>query len=66
MSTLSPYEILSAIGADGMGDVYQARDTTLNRDVAMKVLPGSFADDSDRLARFQREAQVLVVSMSLR
>src|SRR5881296_3267976 len=56
---LGPYEILSAIGAGGMGEVYRARDTTLNRDVAMKVLPESFASDPDRLARFTREAQTL-------
>src|ERR1700687_1014499 len=58
-SRLGPYEILSALGAGGMGEVYRARDTTLNRDVAIKVLPESFATDPDRLARFQREAQVL-------
>ena len=56
---LGPYEILSALGAGGMGEVYRARDTKLNRDVALKVLPESFATDPDRLARFQREAQVL-------
>jgi serine/threonine protein kinase len=58
-SRLGPYEILSALGAGGMGEVYRARDTKLNRDVALKVLPESFASDPDRLARFQREAQVL-------
>ena len=58
-SRLGPYEILSALGAGGMGEVYRARDTKLNRDVALKVLPESFATDPDRLARFQREAQVL-------
>src|SRR6202158_677842 len=56
---LGPYEILSAIGAGGMGEVYRARDTKLNRDVAIKVLPDLFANDPERLARFQREAQVL-------
>jgi eukaryotic-like serine/threonine-protein kinase len=56
---LGPYEILSAIGAGGMGEVYRARDTKLNRDVAIKVLPTSLTADSERLARFQREAQVL-------
>jgi serine/threonine protein kinase len=56
---LGPYEILSAIGARGMGEVYRARDTKLGRDVALKVLPDTFALDSDRLARFKREAQVL-------
>ena len=53
------YEILSAIGAGGMGEVYRARDTSLKRDVALKILPDSFATDAERLARFQREAEVL-------
>ena len=56
---LGPYEILSALGAGGMGEVYRARDSKLNRDVALKILPESFALDPDRLARFKREAQVL-------
>src|SRR5436190_2091983 len=56
---LGPYDIVSLLGAGGMGEVYRARDTKLNRDVALKVLPDSFANDPDRLARFQREAQVL-------
>jgi Tol biopolymer transport system component len=56
---LGPYEILSALGAGGMGEVYRARDATLNRDVALKVLPEAFMLDPDRLARFKREAQVL-------
>jgi eukaryotic-like serine/threonine-protein kinase len=56
---LGPYEIRSALGAGGMGEVYRARDTTLNRDVAIKVLPDLFANDQERLARFRREAQVL-------
>src|SRR6266704_5961188 len=56
---LGPYEILSALGAGGMGEVYRARDTTLNRDVAIKVLPDLFASDPDRMARFTREAQTL-------
>jgi Tol biopolymer transport system component len=53
------YEIAEAIGAGGMGEVYRATDTNLKRDVAVKVLPESFATDADRLARFQREAEVL-------
>src|SRR5438445_4236585 len=56
---LGPYEIVSALGAGGMGEVYRARDTKLGRDVALKILPGTFATDPERLARFQREAQVL-------
>jgi serine/threonine protein kinase len=56
---LGVYEILAIIGAGGMGEVYRARDTKLNRDVALKILPESFAGDPDRLARFRREAQVL-------
>jgi serine/threonine protein kinase/Tol biopolymer transport system component len=58
-SRLGPYEILSLLGAGGMGEVYRAHDTKLNRDVALKVLPLEFALDADRLARFKREAQVL-------
>ena len=53
---LGPYEILAPIGAGGMGEVYKARDTKLDRDVAIKVLPALFADDPERLARFEREA----------
>src|SRR5262245_13657462 len=56
---LGPYEILSLLGSGGMGEVYRARDTKLNRDVALKILPAEFALDADRLARFKREAQVL-------
>ena len=56
---LGPYEITAAIGAGGMGEVYRARDTRLHRDVAIKVLPPVFANDPDRLARFEREAQTL-------
>src|SRR5207247_6609600 len=56
---LGPYEILGSLGAGGMGDVYRARDTKLGRDVALKILPTTFASDPDRLARFHREAQVL-------
>ena len=56
---VGPYEILSALGAGGMGEVYRARDPKLGRDVALKVLPTAFALDPDRIARFKREAQVL-------
>src|SRR5476651_1273945 len=56
---LGPYEIGSAIGAGGMGEVYRATDSNLKRSVAIKVLPASVAGDADRLARFQREAEVL-------
>jgi serine/threonine protein kinase len=53
---LGVYEVTAKIGEGGMGEVYQARDTQLNRDVALKVLPQAFTDDPDRLARFEREA----------
>ena len=56
---LGPYEILSAIGAGGMGEVYKAHDTKLARDVAIKVLPDNFVNDPERLSRFQREARML-------
>jgi Tol biopolymer transport system component/predicted Ser/Thr protein kinase len=56
---LGPYEILAPLGAGGMGEVYRARDTKLKREVALKVLPDSFARDPERMARFQREAEVL-------
>ncbi len=58
-TTLGPYEIVAPLGAGGMGEVYRARDTKLNRDVALKILPDAFASDPDRLARFTREAQTL-------
>jgi serine/threonine protein kinase len=58
-SRLGPYEIVSALGAGGMGEVYRARDTRLKREVAIKVLPEGFSQDPDRLARFQREAELL-------
>jgi serine/threonine protein kinase len=54
-----PYEVVSALGAGGMGEVYLARDTTLGRQVALKVLPDDVARDPDRIARFRREAQIL-------
>ena len=56
---IGPYEIVSMVGAGGMGEVYRAHDTSLKRDVAPKILPESFAADAGRLARFQREAEVL-------
>ena len=58
-TTLGVYEVLAAIGAGGMGEVYKARDTKLDRDVALKILPDAFVNDPERLARFQREAKVL-------
>src|SRR3954469_8266768 len=54
---LGPYEIHSPIGAGGMGEVYRARDTRLNRDVAIKILPASFSADPDRLQRFAQESR---------
>ncbi len=56
---LGPYEITAAIGAGGMGEVYRATDTKLERDVAIKVLPQAFVEDKERLARFEREAKLL-------
>src|SRR5881392_2482616 len=56
---LGPYEIVSALGAGGMGEVYRATDSNLKRAVAIKVLPALVASDADRLVRFQREAEVL-------
>ncbi|HEX6465354.1 MAG TPA: protein kinase [Vicinamibacterales bacterium] len=58
-SRLGHYEVLSLVGAGGMGEVYRARDTRLGRDVALKTLPDTFTHDPERLARFRREAQVL-------
>ena len=56
-SLLGPYQIISKIGAGGMGDVYRARDGRLGRDVAIKVLPDHLSQDSDRLKRFELEAR---------
>ena len=56
---LRAYEVIALLGAGGMGEVYRARDTKLNRDVAIKVLPDLFVSDAERLARFRREAQTL-------
>ena len=58
-SSLGPYEVTEKIGAGGMGEVFRARDTRLDRDVALKVLPAAFTDDPERLARFEREARIL-------
>jgi len=57
--TVGHYIITEKIGSGGMGDVYLARDSNLKRNVAVKVLPEAFASDSERIARFQREAEVL-------
>jgi serine/threonine protein kinase len=58
-SRIASYEVLALLGTGGMGEVYRARDLKLGREVAIKLLPDQFAHDPDRLARFQREAQVL-------
>ena len=58
-TTLGPYSVTAKIGEGGMGEVYRATDTTLDRDVALKVLPQAFTQDSDRLARFERRAKVV-------
>ena len=58
-TTLGPYRVTAKIGEGGMGEVWQARDANLDRDVALKVLPEAFTSDPDRLARFEREAKVL-------
>ncbi len=58
-SRVGPYEVVAPLGAGGMGEVYRARDTKLGRDVALKILPESFAADPDRLMRFEREAKAL-------
>src|SRR6266480_6945253 len=57
--TLGAYEILGPLGAGGMGEVYRARDMKLRREVAIKILPDALAADPDRVARFQREAELL-------
>ena len=56
---LGSYQVLSRLGAGGMGEVYRARDEKLKRDIAIKILPGEVARDPDRISRFQREAEVL-------
>src|SRR6476659_8584607 len=56
---IAHYEVTAHLGAGGMGEVYQARDTKLGRSVAIKVLPDALAGDSDRIARFEREARAL-------
>jgi serine/threonine protein kinase len=56
---LGPYEIIGPLGAGGMGEVYRARDTRLGRDVAIKVLPATFAGDAERVGRLEREAKLL-------
>src|SRR5262252_5025458 len=58
-SKLGPYEIIALIGSGGMGEVYRARDHRLGRDVAVKILPASFAADADRLRRFEQEARAV-------
>ena len=62
---IGPYEVTSQLGQGGMGVVFRARDTRLQRDVALKLLPSHLAEDPERLARLQREAQVLA-SLNLR
>jgi len=57
--TLGPYEVIAPLGAGGMGEVFRARDTRLNREVAIKVLPKEFASDPDRLRRFEQETRTL-------
>jgi len=56
---LGPYEVVAPLGVGGMGEVYRARDTKLGREVALKILPDRFAQDPERLARFEREARTL-------
>ena len=61
---LGPYEIVSLLGSGGRGEVYRARDTKLDRDVAINVLPEAFAKDEERLARFEREAKVRKLTLN--
>ena len=63
--TLGHYRVLATLGKGGMGEVYQATDTNLNRQVAIKVLPAEFAQDTERLARFEREAKTLATNWVL-
>ena len=63
-TVIGSYTVVGPIGAGGMGEVYKARDTKLDRDVAIKVLPESFAQDADRVARFTREAEDARVAQS--
>src|SRR3989442_2343566 len=58
-TSLGPYEIISPLGVGGMGEVYRARDTRLGRDVAVKMMASAFADDPDRLRRFEQEARAI-------
>ena len=62
-SRIAHYDVTALIGEGGMGQVYQAIDTKLGRQVALKILPEAFATDPDRLARFQREAKVLALDL---
>lgn len=61
---LRVYEVTHLLGEAGMGQVYRARDTTLQRDIALKILPDSFAADADRLRRFEREAKTLAAPIN--
>src|ERR1700704_2062710 len=63
-SRVGPYEILAPLGAGGMGEVYRARDTSLKRDVAIKVLPAYWSRDPDRLRRFRLEAQAAAAALN--